>query len=255
MFAEPGRERAVTVSESPEVAVIAALDLEGRCLGVQPSAAGGCRLSLHRCGPGKDRAARAARAAAAQGAAGLVSWGLAGGLAQNVRPGDVLLPRRVLGLAGQSFAADPAWRSRLAAGLRGGFTVSEGTLLASGELLRGPAEKARAAAATGAEGVDMESAGIAEAAAAAGLPFVVLRVVADGHDDALPDGVERWIDAEGRRRLAPLVRTAVRPAGWPALCLLALRAAKARRTLEALARQLAPQSFLFAGDATPSPAQ
>jgi hypothetical protein len=161
----------------------------------------------------------------------------------------VLLPRRVLGLGGQSFTADAAWRSRLAVGLRGQFAVSDGTLLATGELLGSPADKARAAASTGAEAVDMESAGVAEAAAAAGLPFVVLRVVADGPGDALPPGVEDWIDAEGRRRLRPLARVAVRPAGWPALCLLALRAAKARRTLEALAEQLAPQGFLFAADA------
>jgi hypothetical protein len=47
----------------------------------------------------------------------------------------------------------------------------------------------------------------------------------------------------------------VRPGGWPVLCVLALRAAKARRTLEALARQLAPQGFLFAAGAPPGPEQ
>lgn len=253
MSAELGSPHAAASAESPEVAVIVALGLETRALRARLGASGdGCRLSLHQCGPGRARAFRAAAAALAQGADALLSWGLAGGLAPAARCGAIVLPRRILGPEGKGFEAADPWRSRLAAELGRHFPVADGPLLSTGELLMRPADKVRAAASTGAVAVDMESAGVAEAAAAAAAPFVVLRVVADGPDDALPAGVEAWIDERGDRRLAPLLEAVSRPSRWRALCTLGRRYGRARRTFEAVAERLAPQGFLFANDALAS---
>ncbi|HEU4618394.1 MAG TPA: purine phosphorylase [Gammaproteobacteria bacterium] len=211
------------------------------------------RVSVRQCGPGAARAARAAADAIESGAAGLVSWGLAGGLDPAAAPGTLVLPRRVVTASDgtytavdRTYEADASWRSRLAAALaEAGFSLHEGPLLGSDVVLRRPEDKARAAAATGAVAVDMESAGVADAAAAAGVPFVALRVVADAAADVLPVGIERWIDERGNRRFAPAVDAALRPADWPPLLRLARRYGAARRTLLALAALLAPSGFLL----------
>ena len=79
----------------------------------------------------------------------------------------------------------------------------------------------------------MESAGVAAAAAAAAAPFVVLRVIADGPDDALPAGVEAWIDERGERRLAPLLEAVSRPSAGahfaPSAGATGVRGARSRR--------------------------
>ncbi len=245
MSAEAGRTNAGPSRDKPEVAVVVALGLEGRSLRARLAAARSCTLTLNQCGPGRGRAEHVADSALARGAGALVSWGLAGGLAPALRPGSVVLPRRVLGPDGVDFETDAVWRSRIAEALGAGFRLSEGPLLADGELLPSPVDKAAAASRTGAVAVDMESAGVGAAAAAARVPFVVIRAVADAAEDALPAGVEEWIDERGNQRLARVVAAAVEPGRWPGLLRLALRYARARRTLDELARALAPQGFLF----------
>jgi adenosylhomocysteine nucleosidase len=232
--------------ESPAVAVVAALSVESRCLARRLRGRKPGGLTLHQCGPGAARAARVAAAAVERGAAALVSWGLAGGLDPAAAPGTIVLPRHVLtSRRGPSYHVDARWQARLVAALQPSFPVQQGSLLTSDEVLRGPEDKARAALETGAVAVDMESAGVAEAAAAAGVPFVALRVVADGPGDGLPAGVERWIDERGNRRLAPAVDAALRPAEWPLLLTLAQRYRAALRRLEAVAERLAPSGFLI----------
>jgi adenosylhomocysteine nucleosidase len=158
----------------------------------------------------------------------------------------VVLPRRIVSSDGApSLAADAAWHARLADALRPRFPLLEADLLASSAVLGRPEEKARAAAESGAVAVDMESKAIAETAAAAGVPFVAVRVVADGAADRLPPGIERWIDAHGNRRAMAVAGAAFRPAEWPALIVLAARYGAARRTLEALAESLVPAGFLL----------
>jgi hypothetical protein len=245
--------------EPSGAAVVAALSVESACIARRmrrfavrapsqdaqhPSPTSS--ISFHQCGPGAARAARLASEAAERGAAGLVSWGLAGGLVAAAEPGTVVLPKRVVSAGGgPPRATDAAWRARLVEALRPRFRLLEGDLLASDAVLGAPEQKARAAKDTGAVAVDMESAGIAAAAAAAALPFVALRVVADGAGDRLPPGIERWIDADGNRRAAAVIAAAWRPTQWPALFVLAARYADARRTLEALAEDLVPSGFLL----------
>ena len=124
-------------------------------------------MTLNQCGPGRSRAAHVADSALARGAEALVSWGLAGGLAPGLRPGTLVLPKRVLGPDGAGFETDAVWRARLAAALGPRFRLADGPLLADGDAPADRADKAAAAARTGAVAVDMESAGVGAAAAAA----------------------------------------------------------------------------------------
>jgi adenosylhomocysteine nucleosidase len=203
-----------------------------------------------RSGPGPERAAAAAARAVEAGAALLVSWGLAGGLAREIGPGSVIVPRRIVTPDAAPVSVAPAWRSRLAA-LADEFDVHDGDLLSVAAVLESPAAKRAAALATGAVAVDTESAAMAAVAARARVPFVALRVVVDGVDDALPPGAEPGGDEHGRQRVGAVLRALARPAQWRGLWLLMRRYRVASRVLERLARSLAYRRLLLVEEAGP----
>lgn len=232
--------------EALKIAFIAALALESASLRRHlPRTPGWLVLQS---GPGRERAARAAERAVEQGAGLLVSWGLAGGLADGLAPGSVLLPHQVVEAGGEPAPVDAAWHARIATAV-GARPLEHGTLLTAPAAVESPAAKRAAAAATGAVAVDMESAGVAAAAARARVPFVVLRVVVDGVDDALPHGAERWIDGEGRTRLAAALSAAVDVRQWRGLLTLAKRYRAASASLAELARALAASDLTATGAA------
>jgi adenosylhomocysteine nucleosidase len=237
MLAEPGE--AARPRPNAEVAVIVALEAERRCL--DPIAH---TLSIRRCGPGEARAAAAAEEAVAAGARALVSFGLAGGIAADAAPGRLLLPRSIVTADGRRFDVHAAWRARLAASMSSELDIDDRPLLAAADVLETHEAKAHAAG-LGVVGVDMESGAIAAAAARAGVPFVVVRAVADGPRDALPPGVATWVDAHGKPLARPIAGAALKPSNWHALWTLAKRYRAARRTLERAARELADRSFLL----------
>jgi adenosylhomocysteine nucleosidase len=223
----------------PGVAVIAALSVERiSCVrGIRDSHA----VSVHQSGPGHAQAGAAARAAARAGARALVSWGLAGGLTAAVATGDVVVASRIVSDRG-IWLSDGRWLGTLRAAL-GDFALHTGAVASVDTVLESPDSKARTARTTGAIAVDMESAAIAAVAAEFGIPFVSVRVVADGCADALPDNVARWIDSLGRRRVAPIFGVVFAPAQWPRLVTLARRYRIAVRRLHDVARVLGTQNF------------
>jgi hypothetical protein len=79
------------------------------------------------------------------------------------------------------------------------------------------------------------------------VPFVAVRVVIDGRDDALPAGAERWIDERGNRRMMPAVRASLDPRQWLALVTLTKRYRVASRVLDRVARALARPLLLGGG--------
>ena len=239
MRGDAGRAVSDSSRSVAHVAVLVALALERACLDEVDGDRG---LIVYQSGPGPDRARATASQALARGAVALVSWGLAGGLVPAVAPGDVVIPERVVSDRG-IWLTDSRWLGALHAALAARFTLHSGALASVDRVLESPASKALAARSMGAVAVDTESAAIAAVAADAGVPFAVVRVVADGCDDALPAHVEQWIDAAGERRLAPLARAALAPAQWPGLWRLARRSRIATGTLRELARALGAQRF------------
>ena len=232
------------------IGFIAALGIE--CASLRRHVPRAATWLVEQSGPGGARAAIASRRAIDSGAQLLVSWGLAGGLGAAVAPGTVVLPRRVVEQGAAPLPVDAAWHARLAA-LAGELALDCGDLLTVPAALESPAAKRAAAAATHAVAVDMESAAVAQVAARARVPFVALRVVVDGLDDALPQGSERWIDAHGNRRLTAALRAAFDFTQWGPLLTLAKRYRVASGALEDLARALAAPRLLGA-DGAPLPA-
>lgn len=136
-------------------------------------------------GPGLVAAADSARRLVERGAQSLISWGTAGALA-GARAGDIVIAETVLGPGEQRYSADRELGSGLRERLAGVAPLHAGLLVSVEIPVATVAEKARLGSDTGALAVDMESAGVADAAVGAGVPFAVLRVIVDEAGRAVP---------------------------------------------------------------------
>jgi adenosylhomocysteine nucleosidase len=152
----------------------------------------------------------------------LVSAGFCGALSPELRVGDLVAPDEVRDEAsGESFAPDPEMLAA-APGARG-------TLVSAVRLARTPADRARLDGLA----VDMESAALARASRAAGIPFLALRAVTDETRHRLPD-FDGLMDAAGR--LTPgagLLYFLRHPRDVPALVRLGPAVREAGRALRA----------------------
>jgi len=114
------------------------------------------------------------------GAQALVSFGLCGGLDPALRPGHLILADAVLDRAGTRYATDTDLRARCFVALRdASLSPVVGPILGVNQAAANTRQKTSLFTATRAIAVDMESHGVAKAAADAGVPFLVLRAVAD----------------------------------------------------------------------------
>lgn len=175
--------------------------------GLAAEAAIARRVGLQAATAGGDSARRAAIVAqlVAAGASGLVSFGICGGLDPALASGRLLLPLAVRDEAGARLRVDRAWHQAMAAALaEAGITVATGDLLGARTLVATP-ERKRALNAGGAIAVDLESHLVAQAAVAAGLPFLVLRAVADPAARRLPPAALLGLDAEGHAALGAVL--------------------------------------------------
>jgi adenosylhomocysteine nucleosidase len=180
------------------------------------------------------RAEAAASGMAARGAVLLVSAGLAGGLDPALSPGDLVLAEAVLAPDNQSFETDAAWRGKISRALGPGIRWSGGTNMGCDKAVLGADSKTSLHRQTGAAAADMESHGVARAARAAGIPFVVLRAIADPAGRGVPEAALAGMKPDGSTdALAVLLRLLPRPWMLPALLRLA---ADSRRAHEALGR-------------------
>jgi hopanoid-associated phosphorylase len=178
-------------------------------------------------------ASRAAAELVAAGATHLLSFGLAAGLDPSFRAGDVLVPARVVA-DGTAHDTDPVLRTMLGAG-------STAPLLHSDVLVSDRAAKAALWAASGCGSLDMESGAVARAAAAAGLPFAVLRAVCDPAGRTLPPAAGVPLRADGRLQGWAILRSILRrPGQLPALIALGRDAGRATTALSKRLSSLAP---------------
>jgi nucleoside phosphorylase len=151
----------------------------------------GQAVVLIQAGIGRQRA-RSALLAASRHFPLRAAWslGFAGGLVDDLSPGDLVCPAVVLrhdGRGGQLLDAAPDHARFRAALSAAGIPAREGPLLTVDAPLRTPQGKRDAHRRTGAVAVDMEAAGIAEAATELGIPWLAIKVVVDTVEDPLPE--------------------------------------------------------------------
>jgi adenosylhomocysteine nucleosidase len=190
-------------------------------------------------GAREARAASEARRLADLGVVALLSFGVAGGLARDLRPGDLLVPDAVTTPDGTMFRPDPGWRSGLVDGLARVRPVIGGLLVGSSEAVASPTAKGELARRSGAVAVDMESVAVARVARERGLPFAVVRAIADPHDRELPAAAMAAVGPDGGVSIAGIVLGLLRhPGQLPALIRLSLDSAAGLATLSAAAGRL-----------------
>ena len=187
-----------------------------------------------RCaGVGAIAAREASRALMAEGCTALLSLGMAGGLDPALKAGAVVIADRIVTIDGRSFVTSEPWRNAL---VEACDSVSVAPIAGSERAVTSVAAKQNLRRQTGAAVVDMESVAVAEVAAAAGLPLMALRAVADTARRVVPAWVLDGVGADGALR--PLVVVAellARPWALPVVAGLARDSRRARAGLRRVA--------------------
>ena len=195
----------------------------------------GAMLTVSGIGP--KRATMASRALLEKGAIALLSWGSAGGLSPDLFPGSLILPKTVIASNRSLYHVDATWHRGLCNQLKGCVDFRTDPMAESTTVVCTPAEKAVLFRETGAIGVDMESAAVATVAKEAGVPFIVVRAVADTVDTPIPKNTLNAVDEFGRLRFLKLVRGLVHhPTEVFALVRVGQNYHAAQKTLAAVAR-------------------
>ena len=172
---------------------------------------------------------------AGSGCRGIISFGIAGGLDPQLRPGTVVVASAIVHEAG-SWRTDQVWSGHLLARL--GSAVHAPVLGADRPLVE-VAEKASWFHRTGAGAVDTESHVAAAAAEDMGLPFAALRVIADPAGRAVPDSALAGMRPDGSTDAVAVFRAlSRRPSETVSLIRLARDAWDARRALVDARRRL-----------------
>lgn len=141
--------------------------------------------------------------ASAASCGGIVSFGLAGSLAADLRSGDIVVASGVIGRNG-SFATDDAWSGSLLSAIpRSLYAPIAGVDVA----VAVTPERRELASRSGALVVDMESHIIAQFAANRGLRFVAVRVVIDAMHRRIPKAALDCISHDGETRMPALGRS------------------------------------------------
>lgn len=199
-------------------------------------------LDLRCSGASPVRAETLAKELADGGCTGLMSIGLAGGLDPSLHPGDVVLSSTIIAPDGAKVPVDEGWRDRIAADLEAAnMRFRIGAIAGLDELVRLAETKRALFSGTGAVAVDMESHAVMRIAAAAGIPFVSLRVIADSAADEVPRAAASALNAKGGVAIFRLLSAlALRPRDIAGMTMLGKRSATGFETL----RRIAPMGSL-----------
>jgi adenosylhomocysteine nucleosidase len=165
-------------------------------------------------GGGDRRRLEALLEARIAGAHGIISIGIAGGLAPGLRAGDWAVADAILA-DGEPIPTDAPWTERLATRLP---EAAKGLLLGVDAIVTDAGQKTDLHRTTGALAVDMESHVVAGVARRHRLAFAAARVVCDPAHRALPPAARVGMKPDGRMDLPAVLRSLLaEPGQLPAL--------------------------------------
>lgn len=203
------------------------------CLSFEARIAAGPGVTVL-CGDA-DRLTEALETAVDRGSSGIISFGIAGGLAPTLEPGHWVVASKVVSEAGQ-FPTSRLWSQRLLDALPGAVYAAIAGVDAP---VVEASSKHALGTATHTVAVDMESHVAAKVAAAHGLPFAACRVIIDPAHRTLPPAALVGLRQDGSSDVGAVLRSLLRhPSQFGALMQTALDARAARRALLGGRRQL-----------------
>jgi len=178
-------------------------------------------------GDGKNLESSLTRAMAA-GCSGLISFGVAGGLAPDLRPGACVIGSAVID-EDEERPTDLRWSQRLARLIPGSV---RGPIVGVRAPIADAEDKRRLHARTGAIAVDMESHVVARAAEQHGVPLAAIRVVIDPVSRTIPRSALAGSRPDGTVDAVAVMRSLVRfPRDLAGLMRMSLDARAARAAL------------------------
>jgi hopanoid-associated phosphorylase len=175
--------------------------------------------------------------AVGQGCRGIISFGVAGGLAPHLRPGNWVVASSIVD-AQHARATDRLWSEKILAMIPG----AEHKPIAGVDYAVATTEaKRRMHVETGAATVDMESHLVARLASTHGLSFTAVRVVIDPAHRAIPDAALAGMRPDGGTSITAVMRELIAgPSQLSGLLRLAYDGYAARRALLRIRRLLGP---------------
>jgi len=196
------------------------------CLAYEARVAAGSGVSVV-CSD-QDGLSAALEAAVNRGSSGIISFGIAGGLAPDLAPGNWVVAGAVV--AGhERFPTDRAWSQQLLQALP---QARQADIVSVRAPVADPQAKRRLHERTGTVAVDMESDIAARVAAARGLPFAACRVIIDPAHRALPPAALINLRPDGTPDLPAILRSVARqPLQLPGLMRIAIDDRIARSAL------------------------
>jgi adenosylhomocysteine nucleosidase len=203
------------------------------CLALEASIADGPGVSVI-CKQSAGLGA-ALSAAIARGASGIMSFGIAGGLAPDLDAGDWVVASGIRN-GKNVIATDRAWTQSLLELLPDAVYAE---VVGADAVVPSPSDKFYLYNATGAAAADMESHIAAEIAAKHCIPFVACRVIIDPAHRALPPPATLGLRLDGTPDVPAVFRSVCQnPSQIPDLMRLAVDAYIARRALRAGRKRL-----------------
>jgi len=190
------------------------------------------------CGGGQLQLRRSLEVAIRKGCNGILSFGIAGGLAPHLRPGSCVVARNIVAENGR-YASDNSWAQSLMGMVRQATPqraplrdVSFGDIAGSDVPLVCTQAKRTLHEKTGAIAVDMESHVAARIAVEHRVPFAAFRVITDPSHRALPPAALVATNADGEVDFQAIILSLMRhPKQIPTLFRLALDSWAARQAL------------------------
>jgi hopanoid-associated phosphorylase len=173
-----------------------------------------------------------------RGANAIMSFGIAGGLADDLLAGTWLVARTIVAPTA-TWQADAAWTRAISLRLPGALTADIAGVDAP---VADPQTKQSLQRTTGAAAVDTESHIAARIAAIHRIPFAAFRVIADSAGRTLPPAVHVAVRADGKINHAAVLRSLRRsPGQFGSLARTAIDAGIAFRALSRGRRCLGPR--------------
>lgn len=199
------------------------------------------------CGTGRPETARRETAAlVGAGCDALVSFGICGALSPLLAAGTVVVANRVIDAGAGSWTPRRDWSERLLQQLDRVAPVEGAAVVGGDRMICEPVDKAAVFRRHAAVAVDMESHIVGEAAERAGIPFAVIRAVADTAAMRLPEAARVELDTRGNPRLAGVAWAVLgNPLQVPDLIRLAMAFRTAIRSLRRCADRLGADFRLF----------
>lgn len=238
------RPNASQPTAHPLVGIVVALPEELATLTSQKLVRGACvaiseNIVLAYAGAGSSNAEHAAQHLISLGANHLISWGCAGALSPQLKPGDLVVADRVISEQSSTFDTNTAWSHHVLNLLATTLSMTLDGMAESKHIVATSIEKQTIHRQTEAVALDMESGAVVRAAYNAGLPSLVIRAIADPVDMDLPQAVVQSLNNQGEVELKKLLRFLLtHPGEIPSLIKLGLHFNAAQKTLKTVARRL-----------------